>query len=178
MLKRYLAALLALLLCAVPALAEGADYEGSGYRLTLPEGLELLPAETVRGYFEAALADAKEAVDAEEAPELDLDAIMMASSADGTKSVNITYEASDGRKALEYAQSVAADFRDVLEGASVGEAEEVAYGDTAFARVSYTLYGNEVQQYLTVSGERLYIITCANLEQAEIEAMLTSFTAE
>ena len=55
--KRLLTVLLALLLAALPALAEGGEYAGNGYTVTLPEGLEVLSAEALRGYFEGAAAD-------------------------------------------------------------------------------------------------------------------------
>ena len=171
--KRILAALLAMLLLALPALAESAVYEGNGYTVELPERLAVLPAETVQGYFAGAAADVGEAG---EEQAVSLDAMMVAATEDGAASVNIIFYAADGRTALEEAEVSSAELAEIVDGLSAADPETVAYGEVEFARVGYTLYGNSIEQYFTVSGDTLYIVTCTNLEAEEIEQILSSLT--
>lgn len=177
MYKRIMTALLALM-CLVPALAEGAVLAGDGYTIAYPEDLQLVPAEMVAAYFDDALADVQGVVDTDEALAIDPDLILMASSADGTRSVNVTYQAADGVTALEAAQTAVDELVDAVDGLSAEGPVEETFGEHTFAAISYTLYGVRVRQCLTVAGERLYYITCTDLTDAEIETMLASFTTQ
>ena len=175
--KKIWAALLALMFLA-SGLAEASLYEGDGYAIALPEGLEVLSEEAVAGYFAGAAADVSGVIGEDEPQAVDLDAIMMAASADGKTSVNINFMANDGKTAVDSATAAAAELEALVEGLNAPNVTETAYGDHAFACIRYALYGNDVSQYFTVAGERLYCVTCTNMAEADIEAMLLTFAPE
>ena len=176
--KKMISALLALLLIALPALAETAPYQGAGYTVVLPENLAVLPEETVQGYFSAAEADAGAALDGAEADELDTSKILLAASEDGQQSLSIIPGESDGRTAAELGVAAREDLTDLVTGLSARNLEEQTIGALEFASVRYTLYGSEVAQYYTVVGETVFCLTFTNLDDDVIEAVLASFAPE
>lgn len=173
--KRILTALLVLAVLTLPALAEAGLYEGEGFAVSLPAGLNVLPAETVAGYFAGAAADIGDAVAGAEAPAVDAEAILLAATEDGASSVSIISEAGDGRTALELASAAAEDLRDLVDGLSAGEAAAETVGETEFASVRYSLYGNEIRQYYAVAAETVYVITFTNLDDEAVVTVLESF---
>lgn len=176
--KRFLAALLALIVLAAPALAEAQLYEGERFSISLPEELAVLSAETVEGYLQAATQDIEDALGAAGEEPAEANYLLVAATADGASSLNIVATPSDGRSAEELALAASEDLKDLVAGltgsglTSGGEVNGMAYSS-----VSYSLYGSDLAQYYMVVGDTVYCLTFANLEQAVIDDILASFTA-
>lgn len=167
--RRILCALTALLLIAVPALAEskstsapntpspaGTKFSKDGVSLTLPAGLEILEGDALEAYDAAAQADYPDTART----------ILAAVDPDGAAVV--LFEAESEVEALEAASDAA--------NALISDpdaAGEVEFGRNKAAAFACAIGEQTYRLYFFSDGERLLIAGISGLEQDEIDEMLT-----
>ena len=168
--KRFFCALLALLLTAAPAMAEGgliralatpeplsAMFESDGLRLTLPAGLVILEGSALEGYEAAAQFDYPEAAHT-----------ILAAVDDQCTAALIVAEAESDMDCLLAAQEAAE--------ALIGDpdaASEADYGKNRAAGFACAIGEQSYRLYYLSDGARLLIIGVSGLDEDVIEEMLT-----
>ena len=169
--KRFLCALIALMMIAMPALAEGGlvsalesstpepagtEFERDGLRLTLPAGLELLEGEILEAY------DAAVQFDYPDAAQTILAAVDVENGA-----ALLLAEAESDADCLNAARDAAETLignPDIAKEKDCGE-NHCAYFACAIGEQTFRLY------FLS-DGERLLIVSASGLKGAEVEDML------
>lgn len=149
--KRFFALLLAALLLAVPALAQG-------YTLILPEGFSWVEDEpALAGYLAAAGADADSAFSGEARLALGEGA-----------SISVVRAETDAPDAQSASEAILAGYAEYIAGFESVQPEAVTIGENAFWRYSFAIDDALATQYCAVREGEMVLITLINADEGAL----------